>query len=148
MLCVRVGRAENKAKQFPRSLTFAFYVIFPQCLINTLNRTLDSFFFARPTQTQSTLRVYDMGMCLYKVSVISFKGFMYICIYVCMYACVNMLSTSTASYVHQVYTCTNLSIHMYKSYKSNRFNQKSKWWGSMCRVYAHTHTWMYQHMYL
>ncbi len=52
--CLWVGCAENKAKQFPRLLTFAFYVKFLQNALLWTGRS-DRNLFARPTQTQSTL---------------------------------------------------------------------------------------------
>jgi hypothetical protein len=55
VFCVRVGRAENKAKQFSRSLMFAFDVEFPRkSYFERENRIV--FVLALPTQTQSTLQ--------------------------------------------------------------------------------------------
>jgi hypothetical protein len=55
--CVRFGRAENKAKQFSRPLTFAFIFKFPQTPHFERPNPI-ALWFAEPTQTQSSLPTY------------------------------------------------------------------------------------------
>jgi hypothetical protein len=145
--CVWVGRAENKAKQFFRSLMFEFYSKFFQTpCFKRENRV----FLARPTQMQSTLCVFVNCAAMYDSDAYVHIGHFFVqmsqemdvcldvCLHVCLHVCV-YVSWSVYEHVCRMIQCNIIPIDKYTHVDYGRIHRDiaSRYLRFVAVQYAH-----------